>query len=69
MSYGIFHPELQKKDVEAVLDAALVSDPKAAEELANSVKSKFSGWGYLFPTITKDALTKKLDYFFIDKDA
>ena len=50
-------------------DAALVSDPKAAEELANSAKSKLTGWAYLFPTITKNALTKKLDDFFIDKDA
>ena len=50
-------------------DAALVSDPKAAEELANRANSKLSGWAYLFPTITKNALTKKLDGFFIDKDA
>ncbi len=50
-------------------DAALVSDPKAAEEFAMNEKSKLTGWGYLFPTITKDALTKRLDDFFIDKDA
>ncbi len=58
-----------KQDNESTSDAAMISDPKAAEELANSVKSKLTGWGYLFPTITKDALTKKLDGFFIDENA
>ena len=56
-------------DSESSSDAALVSDPKAAEELAKSAKSKLSGWGYLVPTITKDALTKELDGFFIEKGA
>ena len=58
-----------KQEGENISDAAMVSDPKAAEALANSAQSKLSGWAYLFPTITKSALTKKLDGFFIDKDA
>lgn len=56
----------KESNSEVVLDAAMVSDPKAAEAFANKVQPKLSGWGYLFPTITRDALTKKLEYFFIE---
>ncbi len=54
---------------ESTSNSTLLSDPTVAEEFANSSKSKLTGWGYFFPTITKDALTKKLDDFFIDKDS
>lgn len=47
-------------------DSALKSDPKAAEELAKKSKQRLEGWAYLLPTITQDALIKKLDDFFID---
>jgi|GEM_PF-1538678 len=55
------------EDGKTVIDASTMSDPKAAEELANSMQSKLSGWSYVLPTITKDALTKKLEHFFINK--
>jgi hypothetical protein len=55
-----------EEQAESTSDAALKSDPKAAEELAAKAKQRLEGWAYLFPTITQDALTKKLDDFFID---
>ncbi len=54
---------------ESSSDAAMVSDPKAAEELAKTLETKLAGWAYIFPTITQNALIKKLDDFFIDEDA
>lgn len=46
-------------------DAALKSDPEAAKKLAETAKQRLDGWAYLFPTITQEALTKKLEEFFI----
>ena len=55
-------------NAESTTDAAMVSDPKAAEELAKKLEVKLDGWAYILPTITQAALMKKLDDFFIDKD-
>jgi hypothetical protein len=49
-------------------DSAIVSDPKAAEELANKSEKRLKGWAYLLPTITKNAMTKMLEGFFIDQE-
>lgn len=56
----------EEGQVESTSDAAVRSDPKAAEALAAKSKQRFEGWAYLLPTITQDALIKKLDDFFID---
>jgi len=57
------------KQTESTSDSALTSDPNAAEELANKSKQRLEGWAYLFPTITQDALIKKLEDFFIDTES
>ena len=57
-----------EKQTESTSDSAIKSDPKAAEELAANSKARLDQWAYLLPTITKDALTKKLEDFFIDKE-
>ncbi len=49
-------------------DAAIKSDPRAAEELAAKSTDKLDGWAYIFPTITQNAMTKKLEDFFIAKE-
>lgn len=54
------------EQADSTSDSAMTSDPKAAEALANKSKQKLEGWAYLFPTITQDALIKKLEDFFID---
>ena len=59
----------QGEHAQLVSDSAIKSDPKAAEALAAKSKQRLDGWAYLFPTITQDALTKKLDDFFIEKDS
>ena len=59
----------QEEQAQSRSDSAINSDPKAAEELAAKSKQRLDGWAYLFPTITQDALTKKLDNFFIQKDS
>lgn len=61
--------ENKTSNAESTADAAMVSDPKAAESLSKSLKPKVDGWAYVLPTITQSALTKKLEDFFIDKDA
>ncbi|QMU60932.1 MAG: DUF4340 domain-containing protein [Gammaproteobacteria bacterium] len=58
-----------ENQTESTSDSALKSDPKAAAELAEKSKQRLNGWAYLFPNITQDALTKKLDNFFIPKEA
>ena len=58
-----------EQQTQSTSDAALKSDPEAAEKLAGKAKQSFEGWAYLFPTITQDALTKKLADFFIDPGA
>ena len=55
--------------IESTSNSALKSDPKAAEELAAKSKARLEGWAYIFPTITQDALVKKLENFFIEKDS
>lgn len=50
-------------------DSAMHSNPKTASELAEKSKQKLTGWAYQFPSITQDALVKKLEFFFIEKDA
>ena len=54
---------------ESTADTAMVSDPKAAEQLAKTLEKKLAGWAYILPSITQSALTKSLDVFFIDEDA
>jgi len=54
-----------ESQTESTSDAAMKSDPKAAEELANTAKTKLAGWAYVFPSITQSALTKKLADFFV----
>lgn len=54
---------------ESTADTAMVSDPKAAEQLAKTLETKLAGWAYILPSITQSALTKSLDVFFIDEDA
>ena len=61
--------ENKTSNAESTADAAMISDPKAAESLAKSLKPKLDGWAYFLPTISQSALTKKLEDFFIDKDA
>jgi len=56
----------QEEQTQSTSDSAIKSDSKAAEELAAKSKQRLDGWAYLFPTITQDALTKKLDDFFIE---
>lgn len=51
------------------VDIAMISDVKAAAELAEKSTQKLTGWAYQFPSITQDSLVKKLEYFFIEKDA
>jgi hypothetical protein len=51
------------------VDTAMKSDPKAAAELAESSQQRLAGWAYQFPSITQDALVKKLENFFIEKNA
>jgi hypothetical protein len=58
-----------ENQAESTSDSAIKSDPKAAEELALKSNVRLSGWAYLLPTITQDALTKKLEDFFIEEDA
>ncbi len=53
---------------ESTSDAAIKSDPIAAEALAIESAGRLEGWAYVFPTITQSALTKKLEEFFIPKD-
>ena len=50
-------------------DPAVNSDPKSAQELVEKVSPKLKGWAFVLPTITKDALIKKLENFFLDEDA
>ncbi len=52
-----------------VSDAAMTSDPKAAEIFANETGPKVEGWAYIFPTITHKSLVKELKDFFIDENA
>ncbi|MEM7402386.1 MAG: DUF4340 domain-containing protein [Pseudomonadota bacterium] len=61
--------ENKTPEAESTIDAAMISDPKAAESLSKSLKQKLDGWAYVLPTISQAALTKKLTDFFIDKDA
>ncbi len=58
-----------EENMESVVDSAMKSDPKAAEELAETSKLKLTGWAYQFPSITQDALVKKLEFFFVEKGA
>ena len=51
------------------VDMAMKSDPKVAAKLAESSQQKLAGWAYLLPSITQDALVKKLENFFIEKNA
>ena len=57
------------RQAESTSDSAMTSDPKAAEVLANKSKQKLEGWAYLLPTITQDALIKRLEDFFIDSES
>jgi hypothetical protein len=57
------------EQTESTSDAAIKSDPKAAKELATKANQKMEGWAYLFPAITKDALIKKTEDFFIEPGA
>ncbi len=50
-------------------DSAIKSDPKAAAELAEKSKQRLAGWAYQLPSITQEALIKKLEFFFIKEDA
>ncbi len=58
-----------ESQVESTSDAALRSDPIAAEELAAKSKDRLDGWAYIFPSITQNAMTKKLEDFFVAKEA
>jgi hypothetical protein len=50
-------------------DPAMKFDPKAAEELAQKTAPRLKDWAYVLPTITHNALVKKLEDFFLDEDA
>ena len=50
-------------------DAAVRSDPEAAEALATKVGPKITGWAYVLPTITQEALIKTLDSFTIEGES
>jgi len=61
--------EVASDQIDSSTDVAMKSNPEAAAELAKKTSHKLSGWAYQFPSITQDSLVKKLEYFFIEKDA
>ncbi len=50
-------------------DSAIISDPIAAQELAQNTAPRLVGWAFVLPTITQEALVKKLENFIVDEDA
>ncbi len=50
------------------VDESKLSNKNNAEELAKKATSKIAGWAYVFPSITADALVKKLDNFLLAED-
>ena len=50
-------------------DSAINSASIAAQELAQITAPKLMGWAFVLPTITQEALVKKLENFILDKDA
>ncbi len=46
-------------------DVALNSNPEAAEKLAQSLTERIAKWAYVLPSISQDALVKKIDNFIL----
>lgn len=74
--YSIFDIEFNAENVDDnstsvknETNSAVNSDPEAAQELEQQVSPKLKGWAFVLPTITKDALIKKLENFYLDEDA
>lgn len=68
-----FNPDLvdasksNNQNADSGYDAAVRSDPEAAQALATKVGPKLDGWAYILPTITQEALIKTLDSFAVDE--
>ena len=56
----------EEDKTESTSYAAIQSNPEAAEKLADKAKQDLEGWAYLLPTITRDALIKKSEDFFVE---
>ena len=50
-------------------DLAIISDPDAAREFAQEIAPKLERWAFVLPTITQEALVKKLKNFILAEDA
>ena len=75
-AYSVFKIEFNIDDVDSSVsnnddtsNVAVKSDPDAAQALVQEVAPKLKSWAFVLPTITKDALVKKLENFYLDKDA
>jgi len=75
-TYSMLDIEFNAENIEAnsnklkdESDPAVNSDPNAAEEFVNTVAPRLKGWAFVLPTITADALVKRLENFFLAEDA
>ena len=75
-TYSAFEIKFNAEDVDDSisndgdgLDPAVKSDPETAKALVQEAAPKLKGWAFVLPTITKDALVKKLENFYLEEDA
>lgn len=46
----------------------LISNPDAANKLADATQQRIKGWAYVLPTITQEALVKNIESFILDEN-
>ena len=67
-----FNADHVDENIEKELDksnVAINSEIVAAQELAQKTAPRIKGWGFVLPTITQDAMVKKLEDLLLDEDA
>ncbi len=60
--------DVSQTETDSESDISMYSDSESAQELVNNLNPKLAPWAFILPTITKDALIKKLDNFTMEEE-